>query len=533
MGALVDCLKRARGGETFTGAKAGDDSSGGPPCAFVPIRVRERKAIVLLLLYIANAGRVYRELICDEEGVSDLLVALQREEDAEVAALLTELFITLGNGVPRLGLHVQCGLLRLILAERDAEERLAAAQELGKDAISPLNHSESSDHTHGGGWNPADVRQALALASESFRESVLQAVRALRGLQLSYETRYFSGFEAKCRILAEIDDHGQTEGGEWNYVPVICLGGNSTSYPGCPSSFLPPPQQQPKPQPVGDAASLAVSSSPRNRQNAGEDAIQISDGDENSLLRAISLTELLNGLFFLANHECSSRYRVEGSELLTLVAKNINLTEPILNYCFDVLNDCYLSITDDEADFSLIRQQRRQLCSGRTAVQVILSKPMTSRRHALIMRLIAIRSAHLSLLRYLRMTDQSDTAAVLDCCMALQIVARASNAAQHARMLTPSWLSDPREDANNQDHLHGDFTNPRSPDAEAADASVGSPFPRKKGMGVHGNALLQVGHAIREALGDSLYQAVLYQKLSDEECFAMQRACRDAALVIK
>jgi hypothetical protein len=84
---------------------------------------------LLLLLHIANSGRVYREMVCDGEGIGMLVDATLHEKDDKTIELLSSLFLALGQGNPRKASAVHAGLLCVMLNGGD-EGALCAATTL-------------------------------------------------------------------------------------------------------------------------------------------------------------------------------------------------------------------------------------------------------------------------------------------------------------------------------------------------------------------------------------------------------------------
>lgn len=401
---------------------------------YVPLTKQERMAVLFLLLYICNAGRVYREMVCDPEGLVSLLHALQRERDTEVAALLTELLMLLGKGNPLMAPLVHCGLMRLILSFAEEEQK---EEEAGKVA----------------GYAQPRVIPVEGLERSVSQEVVLHSARVLRGLQCHKEAHH----QSNCKQRGEEEDVQLSSIPAIDLVPVVCLGANVTPVP-----------TDIQPARLSLSGPSSVTAEP--------------------LLGTVDANTFLSALFYLVLHD-NPQFRGEGSELLALVAKNVELLTPILNQCFDVVDDNLLEIVDEDDARAIARCQRRQLSCGRAAVQIILCKDCTTYRFNTIMNLIAVRSAHMTLLKYLRMADQGDAAAVVDCCRAVQLIARTSDERQRVLLQKSS----------------------------------------RKEVGGQQAAVLRIGHAIRDAVGGQLYQVLIHQQLTNEECFAVQRAVRATA----
>jgi hypothetical protein len=80
----------------------------------------------LLLIHIANSGRVYREMICDGAGMECLVKATLRETHEKALELTGSLFLALGQGNPRKAAVVHSGLLFTMLHGDDPGALCAA-----------------------------------------------------------------------------------------------------------------------------------------------------------------------------------------------------------------------------------------------------------------------------------------------------------------------------------------------------------------------------------------------------------------------
>ncbi|KAK7200402.1 hypothetical protein NESM_000094300 [Novymonas esmeraldas] len=416
--------------------------------------VLERRATALLLLYVANAGRVYREMVGDEEGLLHVLRTLQRETDATVAAPLTELLAVLGQGHPRLASGTQTGLLRVLA-----------------NAVQP-----APGHVTFRAGSSATVS-----APCSSEVVVLHTARAIRALQLQKEQHHY----------AQVGPGGSGSGGAVaamesgiDYVPIVGMDAAVNAY-----SF------------VGPAASVTVSPSCGTATAAAAGC--------DPLLRPLSRAEYLDALFRLALDDEHMSFRVEGSELLGLAAKNLHLTHDILTRCLDAVDDDEYVIRGNEeeedaaAQQQRLRRQRRQLSCGRTAVLLFLSRPMTTQRRQLLLRLVSQRSGHLTLLKHLRLTAHGDTAAVVDCCHALQFVVRSAADMQRHTMDV------------------GGVSGHKA--ASRSGGGVG-------GAGTSAAVWLRVTEGVQAALGQSVIQLLLFQDLSQADCMAVLRAARAAVV---
>lgn len=640
------------------------------PSPFQLLTKSERKHVVLLLLYLANAGRVYRELICDEAGLVKLFHALQREKEEEIGMLLTELFTSLGHGHPRMAPVIHSGLIRVILCHcpaRKTETHFLAAggtseggrpfsgegasaflscsttlassstlkgtgeqggeevsggdgirfpvvsllrtshhppldadsfprlppppgarpslpfvpteegggafmekerPPLGNGAgtttllLSPtgttgygIGHHRRSSSKEVGVLSSSQALQkgasdgalslhpdrhhpyishpyspdALALLERTISDEVtLHTARTLRYLQITMEEQHFALCQNGGAGLPGV-------GTSVDLVPIVGL-----SLPVGVSTYGAPPIEREAPAQRGGAggywripgaspAESAAHGKEEGKLGARGWAIhQASSRRIHPHLMELHFTEFLDSLLYLTLHE-NTRFRVEGSELLALAAKNIKLTRPILTRCFEILDNDMLSIADDDDKARIARRQRLQLSCGRAAVQIILSKPMSEERKTLIIHYIALHGAHLSILKYLRLSDSSDAAAVHDCCKALQLIARASHAQQRAELQQMQHLSrwmhsgDLEEEKEEEEHEEeGRVDRLRATVKEASVTSIGGAL----------SPVLQMGFVIHDTIGDHLYQVLLHEELSEEESFAILRAAKSRKLTI-
>ncbi|PWV19730.1 hypothetical protein C3747_9g146 [Trypanosoma cruzi] len=352
----LTCLVEVGGAQTLIDTLA--------TCRLVP---DDRREIALLLLYMANAGRVYREMLCDDDDIDLLLHAMRCESDLEILDLHAALFLVLGEGnSPRVTSRVQSGVIGMIL------------------------HDETT------------------------KGAMLQAARVLRIFQSSRDRMYA---DAIARDLLE--DTGT--------VSVVGIESNFSTE---------------------------------------------------------SARQLLEALFFLLSHEDLS-LRVEGLELLTMVAKNIQLTGHILTRCFDVLDEDRLAIEPKDNLSAVMVFRRNQISFGSAAVNIMLLDTKCEARQRLTFDIIARRSAHFSLLKYLRLLESGYTTSILDCCRALQLICRGA-------------LMQER---------HG----------VTGGAEVGVP-------------LGKAANYIREVVGDTLYSVLLYEDLTEDEAFSIARSVTSSEL---
>ncbi|KAG8345867.1 hypothetical protein TRVL_03312 [Trypanosoma vivax] len=268
--------------------------------------VEDRKEVLLLLLYIANAGRVYREMMYDGDGVELLLKALHSEKEAENLDMFSCLFQVLGSaGSKTFSLPIYWGMMKLILSDTAT--------------------SESRFH----------------------------AVRLLNVFQTSLDKRHFDSLAAS----------GEEDQGD---IPVVGLG-----------------------------------------SEVHDEAKQL----------------LLNSLFSLL-YRPEIHLRVEGSEVLALISKNVRLAGSILTRCFDTVNEDHLVIKREDDPNELKTLRRHQITFASTAVKVMLVSPGCVPRNRLMVNIVARSSGHFTLFKCLRLLESSNTGAVVDCCRVIQFLCR-------------------------------------------------------------------------------------------------------------
>eukprot|EP00759_Apiculatamorpha_spiralis_P032408 PhF_6_TR33840/c0_g1_i1/m.49631 len=75
----------------------------------------DRQNALLILIHIANSGRVFREMACDGSAVDIIVQAFLKEDNSTTLELYGSLFLALGQGNPRKTALVQSGLVITIL----------------------------------------------------------------------------------------------------------------------------------------------------------------------------------------------------------------------------------------------------------------------------------------------------------------------------------------------------------------------------------------------------------------------------------
>lgn len=170
-------------------ANNGGQMSALPP---KPRLLQDKENALLLLLHIANAGRVYREMICDGEGIQLLAIATMRETDDRLLELCGALFTALGQGNPRKTSAVHAGLL-WIMKEGTEGGALAAATALRSLQLTRMAHGGgpsfggavkgNDDVSEGGAASSGGSLYGAATTSEELQasQSVLDAIFFILG----------------------------------------------------------------------------------------------------------------------------------------------------------------------------------------------------------------------------------------------------------------------------------------------------------------------------------------------------------------
>ena len=87
---------------------------------------QDKNSALLILIHVANSGRVYREMICDGNGIDMLVKATLHEDNEKTLELTASLFMALGQGNPRKSALVHSGLLFIMLHGGEAGALCAA-----------------------------------------------------------------------------------------------------------------------------------------------------------------------------------------------------------------------------------------------------------------------------------------------------------------------------------------------------------------------------------------------------------------------
>lgn len=87
----------------------------------------DKRAAMKLLTGIASAGRHYKEIVCEGEGVAALEDFMSNSKSEELLETARDLLVTVGRGNPRFSSQVHRCLLRLLRSESPTAQRLACA----------------------------------------------------------------------------------------------------------------------------------------------------------------------------------------------------------------------------------------------------------------------------------------------------------------------------------------------------------------------------------------------------------------------
>ena len=80
-----------------------------------------------LLMAVAAAGRHYKEIVCEGEGIEALEAFIGASKSEELVEDARDLLVTIGRGNPRFSTDVHRALLRLLRSESATSQRLACA----------------------------------------------------------------------------------------------------------------------------------------------------------------------------------------------------------------------------------------------------------------------------------------------------------------------------------------------------------------------------------------------------------------------
>lgn len=465
------------------------------------LSVEERRAILLLLLFAANAGRVYREIICEEDGIVHLLHALQREqEDEGIAGLITELLLVLCQGNPRTAPSIHTGLLRVVEAATGSGHRLSTAAASSFTAPYPAAEREGTAD------GPSPSRPTTGRAGDEEPEqtvmvdSAVHAARALRELQMYCEAHHMSKPQTAPASSSPVSSTGGGGGAEDSTPILACpdttfapsrattaaLKASSAAQPSAPSA-LPWVGVSASP-PALPSAAPAMTSPPSNG-TAHATTMQL-----HPLLTPFTRAQYLDVLIALATHP-SLRLRAEGVELLTLAARNVQLARPIVTACLDVMEETVLAIEEREDVERRLRHQRRQVSCGQAVVQILLCLPRSVARQTVLFNVVLQRSAcPLLLTTYLPLIDPSDTMALLACFRAVQWAVRMALEVAQQRANRGEWRAPVKEEGSG-------------------------------GGGGAALAVQQLGQAVSQVVGDHYYHTLLYEELSTEDVVGMREFC--------
>ena len=130
---------------------------------------------LLLLIHLANSGRVYREMLCDGCGVDLVVRATVRETDVKTLELLASLFVALGQGNPRKATLLHSGLLYVMVNGCDAAA-LCASTTLRSLQLTKEHNHRSMDHA--GEVQEGSGNLAMVGAESGSKESTTQLLDA-------------------------------------------------------------------------------------------------------------------------------------------------------------------------------------------------------------------------------------------------------------------------------------------------------------------------------------------------------------------
>jgi len=184
-----------------------------------------------------------------------------------------------------------------------------------------------------------------------------------------------------------------------------------------------------------DGSALCAATTLRSLQMAKEQHIRRSGGSETQIAmigaengQREETDALLTAFFHLLGKD-DVKLRFEGTELISIAAKNAALTLPVLGRCLDVLDDDELGVRGEDEDISTtVRVQRKQTACGRAVLNILLRPHSEDSLHRIV-TFMDRRSGHVSLVKYLRLTETKDVGATVDCARAIQFLCRGASGA--------------------------------------------------------------------------------------------------------
>jgi hypothetical protein len=177
-------------------------------------RSQDKNSALLILIHVANSGRVYREMVCDGDGIDMIVKATLEETNERTLELTASLFMSLGQGNPRKSSLVHSGLLYIMLHGGEAGA-LCAATTLRSLQLAKQAYSAST-----GSLGPSLTMVGAESGSTEQTDSLLNAffhLLSLDSVKLRFEGTELLSIAAQngmligpivSRCLEKLESHG-------------------------------------------------------------------------------------------------------------------------------------------------------------------------------------------------------------------------------------------------------------------------------------------------------------------------------------
>eukprot|EP01006_Ploeotia_vitrea_P010209 TRINITY_DN2646_c0_g1_i1.p1 TRINITY_DN2646_c0_g1~~TRINITY_DN2646_c0_g1_i1.p1 ORF type:complete len:489 (-),score=54.29 TRINITY_DN2646_c0_g1_i1:331-1797(-) len=346
----------------------------------------DKQNALLILIHIANSGRVYREMICDGAGIDLLVESWLPSTDEQTLELYGGLFMALGQGNPRKSSLVHAGLV-YTMHEGNEAAALTAATTLRSLQLAKQYYAVNRSNTNN------QTTTFPSITNQHANRKVCSA----------------GGTRPKLNVTEVPSSSSNAAGG----------GGGDPSYYN--NHHRPP--------------------------SAARDPEEEMSGNM-----------LLDALFHLLQSQ-NIKLRFEGTSLLVIASQNPQLVSRIVNRMLDILeDDSFLDENDEDVGWTISAQQRQQAACARALSHIIVNdnngsgpaaadKRGTTQKWVIIARddvakILENRSAHLTLLRLIRIADFKDIDTQRECLSVLQVITNAETHFQHMRTALQSVFGD-------------------------------------------------------------------------------------------
>ena len=152
----------------------------------------DKRCAMRLLMSIASAGRHYKEIVCEGDGIEAVETFMMASKTEDLLEEARDLLVTLGRGNPRFAPDVHRALLRLMKSESTTAQRLACT---GLRTLLKVLPS-SQLYTHDEHGNPVPTVDA------TYCETAVSLLNSFN-LQLLYEAGQLFAVLLDIELLAE------------------------------------------------------------------------------------------------------------------------------------------------------------------------------------------------------------------------------------------------------------------------------------------------------------------------------------------